>query len=289
MDMEVMIHLAKELVYDYDLYQRAGVRESMVIPRRDAALQIIKDLTDLGLFFHLICLLIRIQINGFRGRMYRISHMSEIIKRMGECGYIYDNENKIFVENPAIRRTRNWGALMEGKEYHIAFLRLDIAGNSKLVRGHSEKVIDETYADLRKIVETAIDKRNGRTWFWEGDGGLIAFYFSNKELMAALSGMEIVNTLFIYNLLRCRLKEPLKVRVAVHSGLCRYKEDLDELMKEEIIKRTIQIESQATMPDSMTISGSVRSKLESSLLSGFEVAQTEDTADCSTYRIVLEQ
>jgi hypothetical protein len=142
MDAEVMAHLAKELVYDYDLHKRTGIHESMSIPQRDAALQIITDMINLGLFYYFICILIRIQANGFKGRMYRITYMNEIIKRINECGYIYDNENKIFVENPAMRRTKNWGALIEGKEYHFAFLRIDIAENSKLVRKYPEKLIN---------------------------------------------------------------------------------------------------------------------------------------------------
>jgi hypothetical protein len=289
MDIEVMIHLAKELVYDYDLYKRAGFPESMVIPRRDAALQIITDIVDLGLFFYLVSILISIQSNGFKGRMYRISYMKEIIKRINECGYIYDNENRIFVENPAMRRTGNWGALIEGEGYHLAFLRLDIAENSKLVRKYPDKIINETYSDLRKIVETSIDKRNGRIWNWEGDGGLVAFYFSNKELLAALSGMEIINALFNYNLLHCKLEEPLKVRIAVHSGLCKYTEDLVEVMKDDVIKRTVQIESEFTEPNSMTISNTVHSKLDSSLLSGFEIAQMDNLSSYASYRIILEQ
>jgi class 3 adenylate cyclase len=221
--------------------------------------------------------------------MYRITYMNEIIKRINECGYIYDNENKIFVENPAMRRTKNWGALIEGKEYHFAFLRIDIAENSKLVRKYPEKLINEAYSDVREIVETSIDKRNGRIWNWEGDGGLVAFYFSNKDLQAALSGIEIINKLFIYNLSHCRLDEPLKVRIAVHSGLCRYTEDLEAQMKDDVIKLTVQIESQLTKPNSMTISNTVRSKLYSSLLSGLETTQVDDLVNYANYSIVLEQ
>jgi class 3 adenylate cyclase len=289
MDAEVMAHLAKELVYDYDLHKRTGIHESMSIPQRDAALQIITDMINLGLFYYFICILIRIQANGFKGRMYRITYMNEIIKRINECGYIYDNENKIFVENPAMRRTKNWGALIEGKEYHFAFLRIDIAENSKLVRKYPEKLINEAYSDVREIVETSIDKRNGRIWNWEGDGGLVAFYFSNKDLQAALSGIEIINKLFIYNLSHCRLDEPLKVRIAVHSGLCRYTEDLEAQMKDDVIKLTVQIESQLTKPNSMTISNTVRSKLYSSLLSGLETTQVDDLVNYANYSIVLEQ
>ena len=289
MDVDAMIHLAKELVYNYDLYQRLGVHENMIIPRRDAALHIITDMVDLGLFYYLVSVLIRIQKYGFKGKMYKISHMNEILKRIDECGYIYDPENRMFVENPAMRRTKNWGALVEGVAYHLAFLRLDVAENSKLVRKYSDQIINATYTDLRKIVENSIDKRNGRIWNWEGDGGLVAFYFSNKDNLAALSGIEIINMLFIYNVLYCRLDEPLKVRIAVHSGLCMYTEDLEELMKDDVIKQTIHIESTYTKPNSLTLSNTVCSKLDPLLLNGLDDTPVDDPIRYASYSINLEQ
>jgi hypothetical protein len=48
------------------------------------------------------------------------------------------------------------------------------------VRKYPADVIEKTYEDLRLMVEGAIDKRNGRIWSWEGDGGLVAFFFSHK-------------------------------------------------------------------------------------------------------------
>lgn len=290
MDFNLMTHVAKDIIDGYDIFKRTGFRESMVIPQRDAARQIVQDMAKSGMFFYFMALLIQMQTTGYKGRVYNVSYLKEMIRIINdECGYIYDIENKLFVENPSMRRTRNWGAFLEGHDYIVSFLRLDIVGNSQLVRKYPENLIQATYSDLRKMVERAIDKRNGRIWNWEGDGGLVAFYFSSKSLLATLSGMEIINELFVYNLLHCRLGEPVQVRVAVNTGLCEYTEDFEELMKNDSIKETVQIESKHTKPDSMTISNTVSSKLDASLLSGFEVVEVDARTKYFGYSIKLEK
>lgn len=290
MDVNVMTHMAKDIIDGYDLFQRTGFRESMVVPQRDAARQIVSDMVREGVFFTLITTLIQFHTTGYKGRIYPISYLKDIVRMLNDqCGYIYDPENMLFVEDPAVRRTRNWGAFIEGRDYVLSFLRLDIVGNSQLVRKYPEKLIHATYGDFRTIVTAAIDKRNGRIWNWEGDGGLIAFYFANKSLLATLSGMEILNELFIYNTLHCRLGEPIKVRVAVNTGLCMYTEDLEELMKNDVIKETVTIESKYTKPGTMTISPTVSSKLDASLLASFTPITTDTRTKLHAYGITLEK
>ena len=290
MDVNVMTHMAKDIIDGYDLYERTGFRESMVVPQRDAARQIVNDMVREGVFFQLIITLIQFHTTGYKGRVYPISYLKDIVRVLNdECGYIYDAENRIFVEDPAVRRTRNWGAFLEGHDYILSFLRLDIVGNSQLVRKYPEKLIQATYGDLRTIVTSAIDRRNGRIWNWEGDGGLIAFYFANKSLLATLSGMEILNELFIYNSLHCKLGEPIRVRAAVNTGLCMYTEDLEELMKNDVVKETVTIESKYTKPDTMTISNTVSSKLDASLLAAFTPVTTDARTKLHAYGITLEQ
>src|SRR4030042_3378923 len=230
MDANMMIHVAKDIIRGYDLHKRTGYRESMAVPQRDAADQIVRDMAKSGLFFYFITHLIQIHTTGYRGRAYPIKYLKEIMRMINEeCGFIYDPENQLFVEDPAVRRTRNWGALIEGQEYILSFLRIDVAGNSQLVRKHPDNLVQATFADLRKIIEKAIYARNGRIWNWEGDGGIIAFYFANKSMTATLSGMEIINELFAYNILRSRLGEPVKGGIAVNTGLGGYTQDQGEL------------------------------------------------------------
>jgi class 3 adenylate cyclase len=287
-EVTMMETLANELFDNYDLHQRTGYPPAVPIPNRDAAKQIASDVAKAGVFHHFINLLILIHTIGWKGRKYPVSYLKQIIKEIHEVGFIYDHENQIFVEDPDVQRTRNWGALIEGEEYYMAFLRLDIVGNSRLVRKYPENVIQATYADLRKIVQAAIDKRNGRIWNWEGDGGMVAFYFSNKNLLAAMSGMEIINEVFIYNHLRCRLEEALEVRIAIHSGLTTYTRDQEELMKTDVIKETIQIEAKHTKPNSVTMSNTVSSQFDSALLGCLVSTQIAPRIKYCSYEVAME-
>lgn len=283
--VHIMEKVAQELISDYDIYKQTGFPENIPIPKIDAAKQIVNDMNKLEIVLHLINLLIKIQFEGLMGRKYQISHLREIIKELTEYGFIYDNINKIFVEDPALRRTRNWGTLRKDKEYIFAFLMLDIVKNSELVRKYSVELINKTYADLKDIVDIAIERRNGRIWSWEGDGGLVAFYFSHKNLLATLSAMEIIHELFIYNQLFCKLDEPLAVRLAVHLGPFEYTEYEDDLKNNDTIKKVIEIEAKYTKPNSLTISNIVYESLVSFLADRFKTLNTGTGVNYYNYQL----
>ena len=262
MNTTTMVSLVKRLMRDYDLNARTGFPPSIPIPNIDASRQIVNDLVEGDLFPQFINLLVEISTRGWMGKKYDIAYIRDLVKELVEHGFIYDAENKLFVEDPAVRRTRNWGVLREGQECIFTFLRFDIVGNTEMVRNHPKEVIDATYSDFGDIVKRSVNKRNGRIWSWEGDGGLIAFYFANKNQMATLSAMEILHDLFLYNRLSCRLGSPLKTRIAVHSGNCDYTSLEEDIKKLEPVKKTIEYESKYTAPNSATISGVVHATLE---------------------------
>lgn len=268
-NVHMMEKIADILLPGYDLHKSTGFPASIPIPQRDAAKRVVEDMNNAKIFPHLAGLLIKIQNEGFMGRKYPISYLKEIIKELAEEGFIYDQYNKIFIENSEMRRTRNWGTLRTGIEYFFAFLRLDIAGNSVLVRKYPQDLIKKTYDDLLNIVDVAIERRNGRIWSWEGDGGLIAFYFANKNLLATVSGMEIIHELYLYNKAFSKLDDPLSVRLAVHCGVCEYTANMEDLKKNEIVKETIRIEGKYTPLDSLSVSNSIHTALDSSLAKQF--------------------
>ena len=287
--VEIMETLVKELVPNYDLWKRTGFPLNIPIPNRDAARQICRDMINLEILPHFISLLIEINTRGYFGREIKISYLREIIREIYEHGFIFDNVNRILVEDPNIRRTRNWGVLRISKEYVLTFLRLDIVGNSELVRKYPEEVVTATYQDLLEIVERSIEKRNGRIWNWEGDGGLVAFYFSNKNKLAVLSGMEILHELFLYNQMKCRLEHPLGVRLAIHTGYCDYTENVEDLNKNETIKAVIDIESRFTNPNTLTASLNIHSSLDGELAKNFITITGERGMKYFNYHMKWEQ
>jgi hypothetical protein len=262
MDTHTMCSIAKRLIPDYNIHERTGYPSSIAIPNQLVAKQIVEDIISRNLFTNFVNHLIELQETGRMGRKYQIPYLNSIIKGMYDLGFIYDSENSMFVENPRYRLTRNWSALRKGEEYTIAFLRIDIAGNSKLVRNHTQEMTQNAYNDLRTIVQKATHKRNGRLWSWEGDGGLAAFFFSNKHLLATLTAMDIVHSLFIYNRLENQLDDDLAVRIAVHSGLFEYTENNEDLFQSDTIKHIVELEEKYTQLNTISISPVVKVMLD---------------------------
>jgi class 3 adenylate cyclase len=261
MDVRTMRHLASKLLHNYDIHERTGFPRNIAIPNKTAAEQIVKDLRDSGLFLELVDLLIEIGNTGHMGRKYRVPHLREIVLEINKAGFVYDEEFKMFVEDSKVRRTKNWGVLREAEEYIFTFLRIDTVGNSDMVRKYPDELIQSAYSDLRAIVQKSVEKRNGRIWSWEGDGGTVAFYFSQKNNSAALSGIEIIHELFFYNAIRSRLDEPLKVRIAVHSGPCEFRFKCEDI-RSEALKKIAEIESNYTKPGNVTFSSNVYYSLD---------------------------
>jgi hypothetical protein len=288
MSVEMMVTFTRKLIHNYDIHRQTGFPESISVPKRDAAAQILRDIRENQLVVPFVNILVDTHINGHMGRPYPIANIREILREVHSMGYIYDQEYKMFVENPNVQRTRNWGVLREGEEHAFTILRLDIVGNSTLVRENSDDLIQEAYAGLRWIVQEAVDRRNGRIWSWEGDGGLAAFYFSNKNMFALLAGMEIIHELFLFNKIQCRLNKPLSARVAIHSGPCLYTSNMEELKKLDTIKKIGDIEANFTKPNTMTISNTSSQHFDEPLLTKMRVIDAGPNLRYYNYAIQWE-
>ena len=289
LDMKAIKVVADMLYPNYDFNKKTGFSHNLSIPRQIAAKQLISDVKKTGMFVKLIQILVEMHTTGYMGKIYPIKNLRDILVRLHDMGLIYDKEKKIFTENQNVRKTKNWGTLSEGEQYLFSFLRLDIAGNTMLLREHPDDVIQETYADFRKIVEDAVDRRNGRIWSWEGDGGLVAFYFSNKNLAATFTGMEIVNRLFQYNLTECRLGKPLGVRIAAHSGLMEYTDNEENLKRSDVIKAIMNIEANHAEPNTLTVSDMIVSVFSTNLMEQFRPVTMADNKIYYKYCLEWEQ
>lgn len=269
MDAHAITRIAKELMPNYDIYERTGYPPSMVIPGLEVAHRVVDDIVRSGKLYDLIGFLINAQESGLRGRVYTIPNLRAILHAAAGKGFVYDTENKLFVENPSVRKTRNWGVLKEGTDYTIAFLKLDIVGNSDLVRRYPMTLIRRAYGALREMTVKATERRNGRIWLWEGDGGLAAFFFANKHQAAALAAIEIMHELHLYNQLSCPLASPLTIRIAVHSGLCEYTENGEVLSQNSTLKTLVDMEEHHTKPQTITISSVIKVMLDAIVANQF--------------------
>jgi class 3 adenylate cyclase len=178
-----------------------------------------------------------------------------------------------------------WGTLREGHTYEFALLRVDVVGNSEMVRRYPKSQVTDAYASVQAMITRQVEKRDGRIWGWEGDGGLAAFYFLDKTIQATLCGMEIVHELFVYNLLGRALPEPVRVRLAVHAGPCRFLMSAKESAG-DTIRRVELLESRYTHPGCLTVSPGVFTDLGSKLSPLFAAVLGPENS--TVYRYSLE-
>ncbi len=287
MNNGTMTMLARRLIPNYDLYKRTGIPTSVAVPNQNAARQIIKDIIDENLFLEFVLLLIEFSEmgNGIAGRKIAIPYLKQIINGVYKLGYIYDQNNKIFIENPNERKTRNWGALKEGHEYMTTFLKIDIVGNTKIVRKNNTAAIKEAYNKLRDIFMFVSEKHNGRIWGFDGDGGIAAFCFGNISELAVLSGIEILHELFIYNNTVCPLEGGIKVRIAAHSGMFEYTSDSEAILNSETVKKVTDIEHKYAHINTMAISNSVKVMLETLTKKQFTEFKGSDKRSYFEYKV----
>lgn len=262
--VHTMIRLVKLVDPDYDLYERTGFPQNIPIPTIDAAKQITKDVIQEGLLVDFVEILIEINEKGLMGKSTNIRFLSNIIREIELLGYIFHEDDGTFKEKSDGKKTVNWGTLLDGKTYELTFLSIDIVSNTELVRKYNRQIISEVYADLREIFTLHVEKRNGRIWKWEGDGGLAAFYFEDKNIKSVLSGIDILLDLFFYNLFSTPLKDPLMIRLSVHTGPCQYSADVTSIVSDTLTALQL-LSDELTMPDSLTISPSVYSDMGSKL------------------------
>lgn len=273
MTVELMEQLAGRVIPGYDLHRQSGFPPQIPIPQRDAAQLIVKDMVRQGRLRRFTEVLIDVERNGIMGRSVAIRFLSRIITEIESLGFLYKEEYGLFVEGGEGLKTRGWGVLQEGLIYEFSFLRIDIAGNSQLVRKYPKAEVLKAYSDLRGLLTAVVERRDGRIWHWEGDGGIAAFLFGAKNVQAALAGMEMLLELFMYNLFRCSFAGDLHVRLAVHTGPCQFFGNFKEI-RSDTLRRLEALEGQFAAPDSLIISPGVYSDMGTKLESFFRPVGT---------------
>ena len=93
---------------------------------------------------------------------------------------------------------------------------------------------------------------------------MAAFYFGDKNVQATLAGMELLIELFLYNLQGNRLKDDVKMRLAVHTGSTTFATNVATLAG-DAINQVEQLESRLTKPNTVTLSPGALSDLGSKL------------------------
>lgn len=287
MDVQLMERLAARVISGYDLYERTGFPPNIPVPQASAAEQIAMDMAREGYVRRFTEVLIEVSNTGVMGRSVSVRQLPQIIKEIESLGYEFKEQYGIFVEAGRSGRTKGWGIMRPEAVYELSFLRMDIAGNSDLVKRHSKPLVRQVYDEVRQIFTGLVEKREGRLWQWEGDGGTAAFYFGAKNVQATLAGMEVLQEMFMYNLMRCPFDCPVQVRLAVHTGPCQYLEDFKEI-RSDTLRRLQLIESQFAEADSLVVSPGVYSDMGNKLDSFFAPVRVSRHNLLYKYKLVWE-
>jgi hypothetical protein len=255
--MDLSLRVALSLVEGYDINRRMGFPPSVPVPVQDAVNRIVLDLIEADLIIELVEWLVHADRHGYRGKQYPIAGIEEIVSGIEQEGYLLDPESELFYEDPRRQRTPGWGRLKDGIEYPITLLRIDIVNNTRIVRANSAEDVRTAYERMRELFQKVVEKRRGRVWLWEGDGGMAAFQYGHPNMSATLCGMEFMNEMLLYNLYANPLDKAIQLRAAAHAGFLRFTQNTAELLQEELVKETVEIESRFTGPDCFSISASI--------------------------------
>jgi class 3 adenylate cyclase len=250
---------------DYDLHKSYGFSKGHPIGIHEAADRIVGDMVQNGFYIDFVEALIRVDSRGYMGRTIAFRGLDDVIGDMIQAGYNFDKATGLFFEDQSQQVTRNWGRLLEGDERQMAVMRLDIVGNSILVKENPKPLIDKTYSNLRKIVNNAVVSRLGRLWTWEGDGALGVFMFDDYSRLAVFAAMEILNEMFLFNKTENPLNSNIRLRIAVHSGLLAYSDNETKCLKADTVQKAVTLESKAAVPNSLVISESLAMAQEQGL------------------------
>jgi len=286
--VDMMIRFAKLVNPDYDIYKRTGLKEGMPIPNQNAAERIVADMVQDGYYINFVEALVRIDREGYMGRRYDLKSLNNVVLSLISEGYSFDKATGQFFENQQEQISPNWGRLLEGDERKMAVLRLDIAGNSALVKNNPRPKIETAYNDVRSIVDQAVTSRLGRLWCWEGDGALAAFLFGSPEEMAVFAGIEIIHELFFYNRLYNPLNSPINVRLGAHIGQIRYSNNEIGRLKNDTVKEATVLEALAAK-NSLSVSYNMYASMDQHTLNLFSAEKTNRDRQYRLYKIGTEK
>jgi class 3 adenylate cyclase len=196
------------------------------------------------------------------GQVVAINGLDTFLSKLTHFGLVYNREKGRLEEfKGKTVDLDNWGILKEGETYELAFISIDIAGNSILQSKYSKEEIDLVYKRFLDYLEDVLTKYRGKVWNWAGDGGLLAFYLDNKAQEAVNSAVSVLLGMVVFNSCENILKDPINLRIAVDRGNATYKSDKGSIFS-ETINWVCHLEKKGTDVNSISISQGVFESLD---------------------------
>jgi class 3 adenylate cyclase len=150
-------------------------------------------------------------------------------------------------------------SLLESTEVELTFLSLDVAGSTSMKSGEDPYVIEQSFAEYRKLVQRALKRHGAWKQTWTPDGQMAAFRASKA---AVACGQEVLRSLPSFNRDVSRLRTPFRVRAGAHLGTVSVDDHVPmEAISDAAIDVTGHLQKYAE-PDSLWISEELLERLD---------------------------
>ena len=126
-------------------------------------------------------------------------------------------------------------ALLAGTQMDLTFLAMDVVGSTRIKQGEDPYVIEQAFADYRKLVERVLRRHGAYKQTWTPDGQMAAF---RTPQSAVDSGRDIVLALPDFNRNVSKMRLDFRLRVGANSGVVSCD---DEIPMEEMSDFTIDV------------------------------------------------
>jgi class 3 adenylate cyclase len=267
--------LGRDVDPSFDLGEFSGFGDKIVIPKKVAADCIIRYFHSDRDLLKLIAYMITREGQGMSGGTVRLKGAPQLIALIRDKNWIYDPERGGFYRDQSVTRTSDWGYLHEGVEYQLTLVSIDVIGSSELIHSNVKVDLETTLTKLRAFVLRNVEGRDGRLWFWYGDGGIAAFYGEDSCSHGVLAMQTILYYLPIFNVIEneLRAESNFRLRIGIYFGSVEYKNDVSSIVSPSL-KFVQEIEKNCQVPNSICISDSVYGKLADSLRNDFALTGT---------------
>lgn len=231
----------------------------------------------------LIKLIAELDGSTFRGKRLQVKDIDVFFNSLARIGIVYDpSRRRLHHTREEIKRLKNWGSLRDGKTYDITVISVDIVGNSRLVRENGAKRMEKLYFELWKFLERKLDDYDGRMWSWAGDGGLLAFTFSEHVNRAAMCAIDIQSSLPLFNIVPSNpIDQRVELRLGIDTGPITFYSDTGRIVS-DVINYAAHLEKAATQPGHVSLSERVVDACDGRILTIFEDAGEFEGFTCMT-------
>lgn len=280
---EEIDNLGKEIFQKFNAHLLSGQPFGTILKPEVAAKTIVEYSIKQNKIKELTELIIQIGLGkkiGIRLKEITIQNLDELFKILSSSGFHFvDSKHALEFTN----ELDNWGYLEENKEYYFSYMSIDVVGNSQIQLNYEKNLIEDVYSRLYKLIEIVVEFYDGKIWNWAGDGGIAAFYLKPVEESAVLAGIKIFLEVFLFNLNpeRNKFKEPIKLRIGIHSGISIYKENKG-LILSDAINFVAHLEKKFTETNHISISKEIYENLNPRLQSIFSKKGIFEEKECYT-------